>query len=38
MFGVLLYLVNFKVFAPIAFETFEGANQPFELVAHVSSA
>ncbi len=35
MFGVLLYLVNFKVFAPIAFETFEGANQPFELVAHV---
>lgn len=35
VFGIALYLVNFKVFAPIAFETFEGANQPFELVAHV---
>ena len=34
-FGLALYLVNFKVFAPIAFETFEDANQPFELAAHI---
>lgn len=35
VFGVLLYLVNFQIFAPIAFQTFEDANQPFELVSHV---
>ena len=34
-YGAVLYLVNFKILAPVAFETFEDANQPFELVAHV---
>jgi hypothetical protein len=35
IFGVGLYLVNFKVFAPAVFTVFEDANQPFEFVAHV---
>ncbi len=35
-FGAGLYLLNFKVFAPTLFTTFEMANQPFELVAHVA--
>src|SRR5918994_3208167 len=34
-FGVVLYLVNFTIFAPAAFTVFEDANQPFEFVAHV---
>jgi hypothetical protein len=34
-FGVVLYLVNFKLFAPAVFTVFEDANQPFELVTHV---
>src|SRR5918995_3398750 len=33
--GVVLYLVNFTVFAAAVFTVFEDANQPFELVAHV---
>ena len=36
VFGVALYLVNFKVFASLWFTTFEGANQPFELLAHLA--
>jgi uncharacterized membrane protein YagU involved in acid resistance len=35
IFGIGLYLVNFKIFAPAAFTVFEDANQPFEFVAHV---
>jgi uncharacterized membrane protein YagU involved in acid resistance len=35
LFGVALYLVNFKIFAPAIFKVFEDANQPFELVTHV---
>jgi hypothetical protein len=35
IFGSALYLVNFEVFSPIAFETFEDANEPFELAAHI---
>ena len=34
-YGVLLYLVNFHVLAPTLFTTFEAANKPFELFAHV---
>ena len=34
-YGALLYLINFKVFAPLAFPVLEMANQPFELVVHV---
>ena len=34
-YGVLLYLVNFKVMAPLAFPVLEMANQPFELVVHI---
>lgn len=34
-YGLALYLVNFKIFSPAAFETFEDANQPFELAAHI---
>lgn len=34
-YGVLLYLVNFHVLAPLLFSTFEAANKPFELFAHV---
>lgn len=35
MYGGLLYVVNFLVLAPLAFTTFENANQPFELVVHI---
>jgi len=35
VYGGLLYLVNFKVLSPAAFETFEMANQPFEVVVHI---
>jgi uncharacterized membrane protein YagU involved in acid resistance len=35
VFGIVLYLVNLKIFAPAAFHVFEDANQPFELVTHV---
>ena len=34
VYGVLLYLVNFAILAPLVFTTFEAANQPFELLAH----
>lgn len=34
-YGVVLYLVNFHVLAPTLFTTFEAANKPFELFAHV---
>lgn len=36
MYGGLLYVVNFLILAPIAFETFEMPNQAFELVVHVA--
>lgn len=35
LFGIALYLVNFKIFAPAIFNVFEDANQPFEFVTHV---
>lgn len=35
IYGVALYLLNFKLAAPAAFPVFEMANQPFELVVHV---
>jgi uncharacterized membrane protein YagU involved in acid resistance len=35
LFGIALYLVNFKIFAPAVFHVFEDANQPFEFVTHV---
>lgn len=34
-YGLLLYVVNFLVLAPLVFTTFQKANQPFELVVHV---
>ncbi len=34
VYGIVLYLVNFTVFAPAVFTVFEDANQPFEFVAH----
>ncbi len=34
-YGLLLYAVNFLVLAPLAFTTFQAANQPFEVFAHV---
>ena len=34
VYGVLLYVVNFGVLARLAFDTFQAANQPFELLAH----
>ncbi len=33
-YGVVLYLVNFLVVAPVAYPVFKMANQPFELVVH----
>lgn len=36
MYGGLLYVVNFQILAPLAFETFEMPNQAFELVVHVA--
>lgn len=35
-FGAVLYLGNFHVFAPLAFEPFTMANKPFELVVHLA--
>jgi uncharacterized membrane protein YagU involved in acid resistance len=34
-YGLLLYVVNFLVLAPLLFPTFQAANQPFEVFAHV---
>jgi len=34
-YGVLLFVVNFLVLAPLQFTAFEGANKPFEFVVHV---
>lgn len=34
-YGALLYLVNFKIFAPLAFPVLKMANQPFEVVVHI---
>ena len=34
-YGLLLYVVNFLVLAPLAFTTFQAANQPFEVFAHL---
>ena len=34
-YGLLLYLVNFLVLTPLLFTTFQAANQPFELFAHL---
>jgi uncharacterized membrane protein YagU involved in acid resistance len=35
VYGLLLYVVNFLVLTPLAFTTFKGANQPFEVFAHM---
>jgi uncharacterized membrane protein YagU involved in acid resistance len=35
VYGALLYVLNFAILAPLVFNTFELANQPFELVVHV---
>ncbi len=35
VYGIVLYLVNFTVFAPAVFSVFEDANQPFEFVTHI---
>jgi uncharacterized membrane protein YagU involved in acid resistance len=34
-YGLLLYVVNFLVLAPLLFTTFQAANQPFEVFAHL---
>ena len=35
LYGVLLYVVNFLILASLVFTTFQDANQPFELFAHM---
>jgi uncharacterized membrane protein YagU involved in acid resistance len=35
LYGLLLYVVNFVILAPLAFPAFRGANQPFEVFAHI---
>lgn len=35
VYGLVLYVVNFLVLAPLIFTVFQAANQPFELFAHV---
>jgi hypothetical protein len=35
VYGGLLYLVNFHIFAETVFTTFQGANKPFELAVHL---
>lgn len=35
LYGLLLYVVNFVILAPLAFSVFQGANQPFEVLAHL---
>jgi hypothetical protein len=34
-YGALLYVINFKLIAPVLFPIFGMANQPFELVVHI---
>jgi uncharacterized membrane protein YagU involved in acid resistance len=34
-YGLLLYVLNFLVLAPLVFTTFRMANQPFEVFAHI---
>jgi uncharacterized membrane protein YagU involved in acid resistance len=34
-YGLLLYVLNFLVLAPLVFTTFRMANQPFEVFAHL---
>jgi uncharacterized membrane protein YagU involved in acid resistance len=35
-YGALLYLVNFLIFAPLAFPVLKMANQPVEVVVHIA--
>jgi uncharacterized membrane protein YagU involved in acid resistance len=35
LYGLLLYVLNFLVLAPLLFPTFQAANQPFEVFAHM---
>jgi uncharacterized membrane protein YagU involved in acid resistance len=35
VYGGLLYVLNFQILARVAFETFRGADQPFEVVVHL---
>jgi hypothetical protein len=35
VFGLLVYLVNFRVLSPSLFPVFQNANQPFEVLIHL---
>jgi hypothetical protein len=35
IFGLFVYLLDFRVFSPIWFPAFQEANQPFELLVHL---
>ncbi len=35
VFGILVYVVNFRILSPLFFEAFQDANQPFMLLVHV---
>lgn len=35
LFGIVVYLVNFRILSPLFFKAFQDANQPFMLLLHV---
>jgi hypothetical protein len=35
LYGVAIYLLDFRVFAPLWFQIFEGVDQSFELLIHI---
>lgn len=35
VYGLVLYVVDFLVLAPLIFTVFQAANQPFEVLAHI---
>lgn len=35
VFGILVYVVNFRILSPLFFEAFQNANQPFMFLVHV---
>lgn len=35
VYGLVVYLVNFRIFSPVFFPAFQHANQPFEVLVHL---
>ena len=35
VYGLIIYLVNFRILSPVLFPAFQDANQPFEVLVHL---